>query len=60
MALAQGTRIVSVDVNGKTITYGQAQLKELTALRDSIQAEINSGSSSGSRGFVLVSTTKGL
>ena len=60
-ALAGGTRVVSVSTsNGKSISYGQAQLKDLQALRDSIQAEINFGSTSGSRGYVLVSTSKGL
>lgn len=58
IALAEGKRVVSVIVNGKTISYGPAQIKELQALRDSIQAEINS--IANTRRFVLTSTGKGL
>ena len=58
IALAEGKRVVSVTVNGKTIAYGQSQIKELQALRDSIQAEINAASNA--RRFVLTSTEKGL
>jgi len=58
IALAEGKRVVSVTVNGKIIAYGQSQIKELQALRDSIQAEMNAASST--RRFVLTTTGKGL
>lgn len=59
IALAEGKRVVSVSTNGKTIQYGAAQMKELQALRDAIQAEIGSATT-GSRRFVLTATEKGL
>jgi len=58
VALAEGTRVVSVTVNGKTIQYSPAQIKELQTLRDSMQTEI--GSTATRRRFVLTQTEKGL
>jgi hypothetical protein len=40
-ALVNGTRIVSVDIGGKTIQYAPAQLKDLLTLRDAIKIEIS-------------------
>ena len=60
VALAKGERVVSVSTsNGKSITYGQSQLKDLQALRDSIRTELDN-SSSTTRRFVLIQTDKGL
>lgn len=59
VALAEGTRVVSVSVNGKTIEYGPADIKSLQTLRDAMQAEINSASTA-TRRYVLTSTEKGL
>lgn len=58
IALAEGTRVVSVSVNGKTIQYSPAQIKELQTLRDTMQAEI--GSATNRRRFVLTQSEKGL
>ncbi len=58
MALATGTRVVSLSIGGKTIQYGQAQLNELKALRDEIKSEVNS--TAGRAQYVLTSTDKGL
>ena len=58
VALAEGTRVVSVTVNGKTILYSPAQIKELQTLRDAMQTEI--GSTATRRRFVLTQTEKGL
>jgi len=59
VALAEGKRVVSVTTNGKTIQYGPADIKALQTLRDSIQAEIDSASTTRRR-FVLTTTEKGL
>lgn len=40
-ALVNGTRIISVDIGGKTIQYAQTQLKDLLTLRDAIKIEIS-------------------
>jgi hypothetical protein len=58
VSLAAGTRVVSVTVNGKTIQYGPAQLKELQDLRAAMQTEI--GSTTTRRRFVLTQSEKGL
>ena len=58
MALAMGTRTVSVSIGTKTITYSQAQLSDLRALREEIVAEV--GSTAGRSQFVLTQTEKGL
>ena len=58
MALAMGTRTVSVSIGAKTITFSQAQLGELRALREEIVAEV--GNSAGRSQFVLAQTEKGL
>ena len=58
MALAMGTRTVSVSIGAKTITFSQAQLSELRALREEIVAEV--GSTAGRAQFVLAQTEKGL
>jgi len=58
MALAMGTRTVTVSIGTKTISYSQAQLSELRALREEIVAEV--GSAGGRAQFVLTSTEKGL
>lgn len=56
--LATGARTVSLSMGDKSITYGQAQLKDLQALRDLIIAEIGTGD--GRAQFVLTTTSKGL
>lgn len=58
IALASGTRVVSVTISGKSIEYGQADLKSLRALRDEIKAEINQ--TAGRDSFVLTRSSKGL
>lgn len=58
LALAAGTRVVSVSVNNKTITYGQAQIKELQALCDEIKADV--AAAANTKRFVLTRTEKGL
>lgn len=59
IALAEGKRVVSININGKTIQYGPADIKVLQTLRDAIQTEIDSISTTKRR-FVLTSTEKGL
>jgi hypothetical protein len=59
VALAEGSRVVSVTTNGKTIQYGPADIKALQTLRDAMQTEIDSGSTT-TRRFVLTSSEKGL
>ncbi|MEI6315501.1 MAG: gpW family head-tail joining protein [Syntrophus sp. (in: bacteria)] len=58
MALAMGTRTVSVSIGNKAISYSQAQLSDLRALREEIAAEV--GSAAGRPQFVLAQTEKGL
>jgi len=57
--LATGKRVVSYTIAGRTVTYNQAQIKEVQALRDEIRAEVEN--TSAQRCFVLAQTTdKGL
>ncbi len=58
LALATGARVVSLSMAGRTITYGQAQLNELKALRDDIKSDVDS--TAGRAKYVLTSTDKGL
>jgi len=58
IALATGTRKVSLSIGDKTITYAQADLDKLQALCDKIACEVNA--SAGVSFFVLSSTEKGL
>ncbi len=58
MALAMGTRTVSVSIGSKTVTFNVTQLSELRALREEIIAEV--GNASGRSQFVLAQTEKGL
>lgn len=57
IALATGSRVVSVNVGDKTINYGSAQINELRALRDEIRGEVEPANQ---RRFVLAQTDKGL
>jgi hypothetical protein len=57
IALATGQRVVSLSIGDKTITYGQAQINELRALRDEIRSEVETVNQ---RRFVLAQTDKGL
>ena len=57
IALATGQRVVSLSIGDKTITYGQAQINELRALRDEIRSEFETANQ---RRFVLAQTNKGL
>ena len=58
LALATGTRVVSLAIGGKTFQYAQAQLPELRALRDEIKSEVDSAAVRPK--YVLTSTEKGL
>ena len=60
VALAAGSRIVSVTVGDHTIQYSEARLDRLKALRDEIMAEIQSVAVTPRRHFVLTSTSKGV
>ena len=58
LALATGTRVISMTIGGKTIQYGPAQINELKALRDEVKNEVESAA--GRPKYVLTSTSKGL
>jgi hypothetical protein len=58
IALATGTRKVSLSIGDKTRTYAQVQINELRVLRDEIRSELQSDA--GGSQFVLTSTEKGL
>ena len=58
LALATGTRLVRVTINGKTKEYAQADLKQLEALRNTIKSEVNATALKPR--FVLTRTSKGL
>ena len=57
--LAEGKRVVSYTIAGRSLQYSQAQLNELLSLRDIIQAEITSQTST-QRHFFLAQSSKGL
>ena len=58
LALATGTRLVRVVINGKSKEYAQADLKQLEALRNTIKSEVNAAAEKPR--FVLTRTSKGL
>ena len=58
LALATGTRLVRVTINGKTKEYAEADLKQLEALRNTIKSEISA--TAGNPRFVLTRSSKGL
>ena len=58
LALATGTRVVSVTINGKTMEYGAADLNQLESLRRTIASEVNAAA--GKARFVLTRSSKGL
>jgi hypothetical protein len=58
LELAQGKRVVSVTMDGRTVQWQQADLDKLIALRNQIQSE--SQAAAGRPRFVLTSTSKGL
>jgi len=58
IALATGSRKVSLSIGDKTLTYAHAQINELRVLRDEIQAEVND--TAGRNSFILTQTSKGL
>ena len=58
LALATGERVVKVSLGDKLIEYGQAQLKDLRALRAEIEADLET--QSGKSRVFLTQTSKGL
>jgi hypothetical protein len=58
MALATGSRVVSITMGDKTIQYGQADIDKLRALLSEIRVELNAAA--GQRRYLLTSTSKGL
>jgi hypothetical protein len=58
IALATGSRVVSVTTGDKTIQYGQADIDKLRALLSEIKAELSAAA--GRQRFVLTATSKGL
>jgi hypothetical protein len=58
LALAAGSRVITLTVGGKTLQYAQSQDKELKVLYEEIKAEV--GTAAGLPKYVLTSTDKGL
>lgn len=58
LALATGERVVKVALGDKQIEYGQAQLKDLRALRAEIEANLEL--QAGKSRVFLTQTSKGL
>jgi len=58
LALATGERVVKVALGDKQIEYGQAQLKDLRALRAEIEANLEF--QAGKSRVFLTQTSKGL
>lgn len=58
LALAQGTRKVSLMMGDKSISYGQTDIGALQDLRSSILAEVSTTATRPK--FVLTQTSKGL
>ncbi len=55
--LAAGKRVVRITVKGKTMEYGNADISQLTTLRNEIKSELNKGSR---KRFVRFQVRKGL
>jgi hypothetical protein len=58
MALATGSRVVSITMGDKTIQYGQADTDKLRALLSEIKVELKAAA--GRRRYLLTSTSKAL
>lgn len=58
VALGKGKRRVTVTTNGKSVTYGQANLAELKDLRSEIASEIASVAGTATD-FCYIQTGKG-
>lgn len=55
-SLAEGERVVAIEIGGRRVEYARADLDKLRSLR----AEMIAERQAGSRRFVLTSTSKGL
>lgn len=60
IALGTGARVVSVIVEGKSITYSQVQIDDLKKLKAEIISELSLSSGSTRKPFFLSMSEKGL
>ena len=58
LSLAQGKRVVSISMNGRTVAYGPADIASLKSLRKEIKTELAKGR--GRKKYALLISTKGL
>jgi hypothetical protein len=58
IALAAGSRVVSVTLGDHTTQFGAAQMDELIKLRDAIKSDVNTAA--GRPAFILTQSSKGL
>ena len=58
MSLAQGKRVVSIAMNGRTVSYGPADIASLKSLRKDIQTELMK--QRGRKKYALLTSRKGL
>lgn len=58
VALGKGQRRVSATINGKSVTWGQANLAELKQLRADIGDELSQAAGTASN-FAYIQTSKG-
>ena len=58
LSLAQGRRVVSISMNGRTVAYGPTDLASLKQLRDEIKTEL--ARSRGRKRYALLTSSKGL
>jgi len=58
LSLAQGKRVVSISMNGRTVAYGPADIMSLKSLRKEIRSELVK--SRGRKKYALLTSSKGL
>jgi len=58
LSLAQGKRVVSISMNGRTVAYGPADISSLKSLRKEIRSEL--AKSNGRKKYALLTSSKGL
>jgi len=58
LSLAQGKRVVSISMNGRTVAYSPSDIASLKSLRKEIQTEL--AKKKGRKKYALLTSSKGL
>jgi len=58
LSLAQGRRVVSISMNGRTVAYGPTDIASLKSLRKEIKTDL--AKKRGRKKYALLTSSKGL